>query len=290
MFSIIIYLGLIFILIAWIEHPKLIPTKPLIIRKAPSEELEDWLKNFHWGGGMSLKLTSHLPQYKFYSEVVETLLNLARRLGGSYQDSLIFLREGLQLDRQFEKKMKEASLGIWLQMGMMMGLTWAFIGGALLMVDIQISYFQLFLIFLWQVLGLLGLPFLIKKLRRFYFEDIGKLWKIFYILKSFAKVPLSRSEIFNLAGVIELKTISQKSLFPLVNKFKDICERSLKFGGSYEEEVKHLMDELRFLEKWHGELFEKRLTVIKLALLGIFFLPSYLAFILMLLSEVMGQM
>jgi hypothetical protein len=64
----------------------------------------------------------------------------------------------------------------------------------------------------------------------------------------------------------------------------------LKLGSSYEEDLKYLMEELRFQEKWHFELFEKRLTVIKLALLSLFFLPSYLAFIFLLLSDLMALM
>jgi hypothetical protein len=50
------------------------------------------------------------------------------------------------------------------------------------------------------------------------------------------------------------------------------------------------MDELRFQEKWHFELFEKRLMVIKLGLMSIFFLPSYLAFIFLLLGDLMQLM
>ena len=61
-------------------------------------------------------------------------------------------------------------------------------------------------------------------------------------------------------------------------------------GGSYEEEVLTLMSELRFQEKWHFELFEKRLMVIKLGLMSIFFLPSYLAFIFLLLGDLLTLM
>jgi hypothetical protein len=66
------------------------------------------------------------------------------------------------------------------------------------------------------------------------------------------------------------------------------CERILKVGGSYDLEVRNLMEELRFQEKWHFELFEKRLTVIKLGILSIFLLPSYLMFIFLLLGDLMA--
>lgn len=287
MISVIFYLFLVGILAYWVESSFQFKTKLLIIKSSPSEELENWLKSFHWGEHHRIQSKVELPQYKFYSEVVEILLNLARRLGGNYQDSLIFLREGLQSDRQFEKRSRETLMGVWLQMLMMMFLTWAFIIGALTLVEVQVGASKLVFILCWQIFGLSLLPFIIKKYREYFFGQIGKLWKMFYVLNSLSKVPLSRSEIFKIAGVSELRTIHQASIMPLVTKFSQICHRALKEGGSYEEEVRHLMSELRFLEKWHGELFEKRLTVIKLGLMGIFFVPSYLVFIYFLLGDLL---
>jgi hypothetical protein len=75
-----------------------------------------------------------------------------------------------------------------------------------------------------------------------------------------------------------------------VDKLIETCQRALQVGGSYTDDVMALMEELRFQEKWHFELFEKRVTVIKLGLLAIFFLPSYLAFIFLLLGDLMTLM
>lgn len=286
----LLYIMIIFLLIYWIENAEFNLSKPLIIRKDAAAELETWLKKFHWGSRQHLSDPGSLPQYKFYSEVVEVLLSLARKMGGNYQDALLHLREGLQVDRQFEKKLKDVTLGTWLQMGMMMGLTWIFILSALHLVEVEVAKENLFLIFLWQAIGLSFLPFLLKFMRKKYFGDIGKMWKMLYVLKSLAKVPMSRTELFTMAEIKELGSIKQKSLEHLVLKLKETCQRLLKLGGSYEEEVKYLMEELRFQEKWHFELFEKRLLAIKLGLLSIFFLPSYLAFIFLLLGDLMTLM
>ncbi len=290
MISALIYSLIIFGLVLWVEQPQLIPLNPLKVRPSPADMLEDWLKKFNWGNRSELNGKSALPRYKFYTEVVEVLLSLARRMGGNYQESLLYLRKGLQSDRQFEKKLKEMILGTWLQMGLMMVLTWAFISGALFIVDIKVAPLKLLLILGWQSVGLSCLPFLIKKYRQKFFADIGKLWKMLYVLNSLARVPLSRTEILQMAGVGELKLIQQKNLIHIVEKLKETCQRALKQGGSYEEEVKSLMEELQFQEKWHFELFEKRLTVIKLVLLAVFFLPSYLAFIFLLIGDLMTLM
>lgn len=286
----LLYAMLIGALVYWVESVPLILPNSLIMRKDPAEDLETWLKTFNWGNRSDLKETGKLPLYKFYTDVVETLLKLARRMGGNYQEGLLYLREGLQSDRQFEKKIREVTLGMWIQMLFMMGLTWTFIFGALKLVEVEIEVRNLLVIFIWQCIGLSTLPLTMKILRKKYFGDIGTLWKILFILRALIKVPLSRSEVLSLAQVQELKFIKQKSLSMIVNKLKESCEKTLKQGSSYEEDVKYLMEELRFQEKWHFELFEKRLTVIKLGLLSLFFLPSYLAFIFLLLGDLMALM
>ena len=103
MLSVTFYIILIIALVAWVESRQTISANSLIISKNPAEELENWLKKFSWSNRQELSAPGRLPSYKFYSEVVEILLSLARKMGGSYQESMLFLREGLQADRQFEK-------------------------------------------------------------------------------------------------------------------------------------------------------------------------------------------
>ncbi len=283
--SYVFYFVIIFLLVLWVEVPFFTPSNMLITRKDPGEELEKWLRTFNWSARMDSTINSQLPVYKFYSGVLNILLELSRKLGGTYQESLIFLRESLQGDRQFERKMKELIRGVYLQMFLMMLLTWSFIFTALKLVEIEINFMNLFFVFFWQFIGGGLLPFILSYYRKKYFSEIGALWKILFILKSLSKVPISRSEVFTHAGVQELKWIKQSSLLTIVDKLKDSCHRTLKFGTSYEEDLQYLMEELRFVEKWHCELFEKRLMVIKLLLLSVFFLPSYLAFIFFLFAE-----
>ena len=290
MLSAFTYLFLIGLLVYWLESEPGNISNVLIIKRNSAEELEEWLKRFNWEPRLRGIDQAALPRYKFYTEVVELLLSLARKVGGTYQDSLLFLRQGLQSDRQFEKKLREALIGTWLQMGLMVLLTWGFILGALSLVEVQISLMNLFLIALWQLTGLLILPYTLKALRLKYFGDIGKFWKTLYVLRSLSRVPLARSEVMSLADVGMIKTIQQKALFPLVEKLKQTCQKALQEGGSYEQDIVGLMDELRFQEKWHFELFEKRLVVIKLGLMSIFFLPSYLAFIFCLLGDLLTLM
>ncbi len=287
---IVIYVLVISVLVYWVESRSMEGINILILKRNQADDLESWLKAFQWQKGAIQSNKGDLPQYKFYTEVVEILLGLARHYGGQYQDALMYLREGLQADRQFEKKLHEMNLGTWMQMGLMVLLTWGFIASAVFVVEISVPWWKFLLIGFWQALGLSLLPLLLRYYREQFFGGIGKLWKILYILRSLQQAPLPRSEIFMKAGVKDLDQVKQKTLESLVEKLKETCQRTLKQGVSYEQDVFSLMAELRFQEKWHFELFEKRLTVIKLGLMAIFFLPSYLAFIFLLLSDLLALM
>ena len=149
---------------------------------------------------------------------------------------------------------------------------------------------QLILIGVWQILGFSLLPISIQYLRNKYFKDISILWRIIYGLSSLSNVPLARSEIFNISQVSMVETIKQPTLQIFVDKILLICQDALKIGKSYETEINYLMEELRLQEKWHFEVFEKRLTGIKLMILSLFFLPAYLSFIFLVLEHLMSLM
>lgn len=286
MILIFVYLSLILLLVYWIESEAIISPKLLNLNKNEAIQLENWLKKFNWNK-QEISTSIQLPRYKFYSSVVEILLELARKKGGRFNEGLLHLREGLIGDIQSEKRIKELLQGVWIQMILMFLMTWVFILSSLFMTKIKISIFTLTGIFSWQMLATIVLLFVLKGLRNYYFTDIGKLWKILHILKSLGHVPLARSEIYQIAGLSDLNSFTQKNLFPLSEKLQDTCKEALRIGGNYLDEINSLMEELRFQEKWHFELFEKRLSALKLALLTIFFLPSYLFFIFLLMEKLM---
>lgn len=287
--NVIFYMISLWGLVIWVENPLPKAFAFKILRKHPGDEMEAWLKKFHLGAG-ELGRTEKLPFYKFYGELIELLLGLARKFGGNYQETFLFLKEGLQLDRQFERKINELLWGVTFQIAAMLFLTWGFIAVSLHMVDVKLGSWPLVLIFLWQGIGMSLVPIVVKKLRRFYFHDSGKIWRMLYVLKSLTSVPIPRSEILELAGISHLKTINSSNLSAVKERLIEACEKTLKWGKSYDDEVKYLMDEMRFIEKWHFELFQKRLGILKLVILSLFFLPSYLAFIFLLMSQLMAIM
>lgn len=254
---------------------------------SPGEELFSWLKKFNWDRRSQDSI--HLPQYKFFSSLVNLLLESSRRFGGHYKEAFLSVKESLNQDLQFEKKLKEFIWGSYFQKFCIFSMSWGFIFFAQTLTEVKLEIKVYLGILCWQILGLIILPLLIKLLRSHYFSGIGQLWLSLYVLKALATVSLARSEIFKLAKIGELDSIKHKNLESIVQKLQGCCELSLKQGGSYLNDVEELIVECKFIEKWHCELFEKRLNAVKLLILALFFLPSYLAFMYFLLNSFLNR-
>jgi len=292
MYQMKIFLYALFLIFAsfWLLTSKRSKSATKLSLDEAGAELDRWIKNFEWGSKSFNGEQIRLINYKFYSQLIEQILNFSRKYGGQYQEGFLFLREGLRLDQQFEKKMKEIKLSSYFQILLIFTITWSFVLTVSYSANLRLSWNNYLGILCWQSLGLVQFPFWIKFLRKRYFHDIGLFWKILYSLRSLSNVPLARSEIFRLSELFRIEEIKQNSLIHLVQKLKRICEDTLKKGHPYDQEVKGIMEELRFIEKWHCELFEKKMGALKLLILSVFFLPSYLVFIFFILQHLMRLM
>ncbi|HLT23196.1 MAG TPA: hypothetical protein VKZ84_07125 [Bacteriovoracaceae bacterium] len=253
----------------------------------PGEELFRWLKKFNWERREDH--STKLPEYKFFSSLVNLLLEMSRRFGGQYKEALLSVKESLNQDLQFEKKLREFIWGSYFQKFCIFSMSWGFILFAKSLTEVHLSFSIYLVILCWQILGLILFPIFCRILKRYYFSGIGQLWLSLYVLKALASVSLSRSEIFKMAQIYELNAIKHKNLENIVHKLQSSCELSLKQGGSYLKDIEELISECKFIEKWHVELFEKRMNALKLLILSIFFLPSYLAFIYFLLHSFLNR-
>ncbi len=287
--QIFFYFIFLFFFIPWIEKLQF----HLIVfskKTHPSLELENWLRGFEWGKYLNQEESFKLPNYKFYTSLIEIILNFSRTYGGRYKDIFLILREALRFDSQFEKRLKDIILGTYFQIIVISILTWGFIFLVWYLTRIRLSFGQHLFLIVWQFIGVSLIPYFSSSLRKKYFSDIGQLWHVLFSLYSLQFLPIPRTEVFKLSGVQNLKKIKQKSVGHIVEKIHVICEEATKKGQNYEEDLKLAMDELRFTEKWHCELFEKRMVILKLVILSLFFLPSYLMFIFFILGHLMRLM
>ncbi|MFY7992864.1 MAG: hypothetical protein ACOVP4_06210 [Bacteriovoracaceae bacterium] len=278
--SIVFYLILILLLAIWALRPE----KPVISLTESGNGLEDWLKKFHWSGP-ALQTKIELPRYKFFSDLVEMLLSQARQWGAQYQQVFITLREILHQDLQFEKQLKEFVQGCWFQMGLIVVMSWLFIILGTMWVEIKFPLKYKIMIGFWQALGMMSFFFGIRQLKTRYLSALGAFWKSLICLRSLAETALPRSEVVRLSQIKSLDQYSNHEWNDFKHKVQHLGQWMLSSGQSPVKEIGYLMEELRFLEKHQMAQFQKMSHALKFAILVIFFIPAYFAFLFIIFSN-----
>lgn len=275
-----IYFCFISLLAIWVLRPE----KSVRSVAHSGKDLESWLKKFHWSGP-SLNQKTELPRYKFFSELVEMLLSLARQWGAQYQQVFIVLREILHQDLEFEKQLKEFTQGCWFQMLLIVFMSWTFIILGTTWVKIQFPLSYMIMIGLWQGLGMLCFFFGIKILKTRYLAALGAFWKSLICLRSLSETALPRSEIIRLSNLKNLDGFSHPEWSDFRVKVQHLGQWVLTSGMSPSKEIQYLMEELRFLEKHQIQVFQKMANILKFLILIIFFIPAYFAFLFIIFTN-----
>jgi hypothetical protein len=275
--NMIFYFVFILLLAIWALRPE----KSVVSLAQSGQGLEEWLKKFHWSGP-ALHSKIELPRYKFFSELVEMLLSLARQWGAQYQQVFMVLREILHQDLQFEKQLKEFLTGCWFQMVFIVLMSWLFIvlGTTWVEIPFPLKY---------RGLGMILFYFGIRQLKKKYLSALGAYWRSLICLRSLAETALSRSEVVRLSQLKTLDGYVGLEWQDFKIKVQHLGQWMLSSGQSPVKEIGYLMDELRFLEKHQIQKFQKMSHVLKFGILIVFFIPAYFAFLFIIFSN-LGSM
>ncbi len=278
--NIVIYLIIILLLAIW----ALSAEKSVLSVTQSGKLLEDWLKKFHWTGA-ALQKNLDLPRYKFFSDLVQVLLSLARQWGAQYQQVFITLREILNQDLQFEKQLKEFIQGCWFQMVLIVCMSWLFIILGTSWVDIKFPKSYMVMIGAWQTLGMICFHFGILYLKKRYLEGLGRFWKSLICLRALAETALPRSEVVRISELKNLDECYHQEWVDFKVKVHHLGQWMLSSGQSPLKEINYLIEELRFLEKHQIQSFQKMSHIYKFIVLVIFFIPAYFAFLFIIFSN-----
>lgn len=278
--NMVFYFVFILLLAIW----SLRPEKSVTSLSLSGQALEEWLKKFHWSGP-ALQTKIELPRYKFFSELVEMLLSLARQWGAQYQQVFMTLREILHQDLQFEKELKEFLQGCWFQMIFIVLMSWLFIILGTSWVKIPFPLHYMVCIGIWQSLGMIFFFVGIKMLKKKFLAALGAYWRSLICLRSLAETALPRSEVVRMSQLKNLDSYPEAQWQDFKLKVQHLGQWMMSSGQSPVKEIGYLMDELRFLEKHQIQKFQKMSHVLKFAILVVFFIPAYFAFLFIIFSN-----
>ncbi len=239
---------------------------------------------------MGIKTTNEsIPQYKFYTSLLSDLIGFHQKRGISLRAIIPELRMNLTKDLQFESKLQSNILGGNLQFLVITMTTWIFIFFSSQMADIPLSFNQLIIIFLIQILGVTIFNMSLKKLKVYTFNKFSKAIERLYLFVSLVEVGMPVSQTLSESQVLEGDLMIHKLFLPCASRLMNLVNRWKANGISPKTEVAEIIQELWHIKEVNFERFLKHLDILKFIVLAFFFLPAYFFYLYSIFQFFMEQ-
>lgn len=239
--------------------------------------------------GKISKKESALPQYKFYTEILKSVLDYARQWGGSLGGALPGLQSGIRQELKADRQMLGIFWGAMIQFLASGAITWLFSWGVRYATAVSAPLSWRLAIGLWQLLGVFLFNVYFRRAEKIFLFSYRQLLASIYRLKCGASAGLSPKRVVELAemnGMENGKTAAYSGDLGVMEKrLQTLLYQYTQLGQGIAHELQFLLDDL-----WHyyGEARERlnrRASGIKFMILAIFFLSSHLLFFLSLMSR-----
>ena len=230
-----------------------------------------------------------LPRFKFYTGLIERLLEAQRLEGISFKKLIPELRLGIQKEMQFEKKVMKEILGGNLQFIIIVFTTWSFIFFSQALIAVKINNLIIFFILLLQVLGFILFNFLAKWLKKKQFANYSNAFREIYLFQSLVEVRMPIQTILQESQIASGVLVTHPRFHLLARRIIHSVERWRSTGLSPKEESIELTKEI-----WHQEEedfldFIKNLQILKFILMALLFLPAYFLYLASIFQFFMEQ-
>jgi hypothetical protein len=228
---------------------------------------------------------SVLPQYKDYTQQLELLLSLHRRLGIPLKQALATWRESLIQERQKNRRLKRHRTQGFAQAIVMALMTWAFIGTSRYLLEMSVDIRVTLLCLGLPALGIGCYVWLIRYWERRYFKALKALRHSLTRLLVLKQTGLSCSEVLTHCSLDQLSPKPPASMREVQEQFLSLLGSWRKRGTPLTDEGASMLKEIDFLMEEAGERLMQVEGGLKLFVLMFFFLVPYLLYLLALISR-----
>jgi hypothetical protein len=223
-----------------------------------------------------------LPRYKYFTNIIEDLIRNTRLYGTPIHGLLSEVKTALSKDIVFEKKINSSIGGGIYQMLLVASIGFIFLYITKLQLKLVFPLMDLINILLFQTLGISLFLVLSFKLKMYHFSKLEHYIKSLYIIRSInlANVPISK--VYDKVCIDSLS--ETKKLKPFKDRVLTILENIKNYGEGGGENFEITINELWQSNEFQFDEFLSHLAALKLVILVVFFLGSFL-YMLMYLSS-----
>jgi len=227
-----------------------------------------------------------LPQYKYFTSLIEQLINFSRVYGTRGKVIGDQLRNILIADIRWEKKNHDIFSRSFAQMGVLMLAIWGFIFlSSYILKKSFLSMFELYTIFLFQIAGAFLYTIFIQKLRKNTFIVFEKLSCTTNTIMSLSLLDISFGHLLKIANLGLLTRPKNNNLRSIYDQLHRSILRWKNYGESPQSDLNYLVEELYFIQGSMQEKLMIKILGVKFLILAIFFMGSYFYFLYGLISN-----
>lgn len=224
-----------------------------------------------------------LIQYKYFTEIINELVQNARKYGTGIHLYLPDIKKGLIKDIQLDKKVFALFLGGVYQFLLVFFLGLIFISIVMNQLNAALGILDFIIPISLQILGLVSFSSLYIYLRKIRFQELFKYIFKLYQMRTLAQAQLPLKEVFEKVSPDELSDKGDLKYFKekIFLLFSDMKNRGVVDLNDLDIYINELWQyiELRF------EKFNKELAGVKLTHLAIFSLGGYLMLLMQIFSR-----
>ena len=227
--------------------------------------------------------TFKLPKYKFFTNLVDELLFSMKQFGTNINSFLPEIKKALISDMRFEMKIRREFQGAIFQMFFVQ------IFGIIFITSMHIQLSRDFILeeylpsLILQVIGysLFIIIFSIIKVKTF--KDLDSYISSLYQIRILTCANIPLKDIHNRVGLNELK--EDKLLSPIKKRIFQIMSQIKNTGHLSQDDIETTIEEIWFINEFKFEQFLRHLSALKLLVIVIFFLSSFMLILLQVLES-----
>lgn len=227
-----------------------------------------------------------LIEYKFFTGLVKELLVLRKDVGVDIFPVLQKLKSRLKQDIEMERKLNSLKRSAITEICIVMIFCWVFVFIAKGYVDIQFNNIHLIFIFIWQLIGFLLLFYKLKEKKQKYFSQLSSYLYSSFSLEALFNSPVGMTKLLDLCHYKRILNLTQHEI--IREHFKTLISQLKSTGELKYEEVEELSQCVVYQFEFSIQEYQKSANSIKLIVLMIFFMSSFLMVNFSLMSSMLN--
>ncbi len=226
----------------------------------------------------SILNSEDFPQYKFFTRVIHILCKYRRSYGISINRSLLQIRENLNKDIQFNKKVREELYSAIFQFISIALVTWGFIGFVIFSLSINANLETYLIIAFLQALGTIFFLIFYHMRTTRIFAPYGNAFETLFLIITLSEAKNSIKDTLKLSNTNIFLQDNYRELALIQGKLREIIT-DWKNGMPIYQSLQEAIDETWSLLHIRFESFIKELSLVKFLSLAICFLSGYFLYI-----------